>query len=141
MFIGREKELAQLEALYNQDSFNLFLIYGRGGVGKTALLEKFCKNKSAIFFTATYEESSRANLNRFSEKVLKHYDDYEHEPFLFWGSALSYIKDKQEDSRIVIVIDDFTALAERDAAFLSVLKNSIEQDLKDSKILIILSKI
>ena len=134
MFIGRKKELADLENLYGQDSFRLFVIYGRGGMGKTTLLKEFCRNKSAIFFTASNEESSRANLNRFSGQVLKHYKDEEHEPFLFWRSALSYIKDKQEDSRIVIVIDDFTVLAEGDAAFLSVLKNSIEQDLKNRKV-------
>ncbi len=139
MFIGRKKELADLENLYGQDSFRLFVIYGRGGMGKTTLMQEFCKNKNAIFFTASQEESSRANLNRFSGQVLKHFNDEEHEPFLFWRSALSYIKDKQEGSRIVIVIDDFSVLVDRDAAFLSVLKNSIEQDLKDSKILMILS--
>lgn len=51
VFIGREKELADLEELYLQDKFQLFVLYGRRRVGKTTLLNEFCKNKNAIFYS------------------------------------------------------------------------------------------
>ena len=38
VFIGREKELADLEELYLQERFQLFVLYGRRRVGKTTLL-------------------------------------------------------------------------------------------------------
>lgn len=38
IFIGREKELTELNDLYIQDKFQLFVLYGRRRVGKTALL-------------------------------------------------------------------------------------------------------
>ena len=38
MFIGREKELAILDNLYNSDKFEFAVIYGRRRVGKTALI-------------------------------------------------------------------------------------------------------
>lgn len=37
VFIGREKELADLEELYLQERFQLFVLYGRMRVGKTTL--------------------------------------------------------------------------------------------------------
>ena len=40
IFIGREKELADLEELYIQEKFQLFVLYGRRRVGKTTFLEK-----------------------------------------------------------------------------------------------------
>ena len=43
VFIGREKELADLEELYLQERFQLFVLYGRRRVGKTTLLNEFCK--------------------------------------------------------------------------------------------------
>ena len=50
MFIGREKELAQLNALYNSGKFEFAVIYGRRRVGKTALINEFIKVKDSIFF-------------------------------------------------------------------------------------------
>ena len=47
VFIGREKELADLEGLYLQDRFQLFVLYGRRRVGKTTLLNEFCKNNAS----------------------------------------------------------------------------------------------
>lgn len=50
VFIGREKELNDLNTLYRQDKFQLFVLYGRRRVGKTTLLNEFCKGKDAIFY-------------------------------------------------------------------------------------------
>ncbi len=52
MFIGREKELAELNRLYAENRFQLFVIYGRRRVGKTTLLKEFCKDKPAVFYSA-----------------------------------------------------------------------------------------
>lgn len=60
VFIGREKELADLEELYLQERFQLFVLYGRRRVGKTKLLNEFCKDKDAIFYLA---ELSNNKLN------------------------------------------------------------------------------
>lgn len=45
MFIGREKELATLNRLYNSDKFEFAVIYGRRRVGKTALISHFIQDK------------------------------------------------------------------------------------------------
>ena len=42
MFVGREKELRDLQRLYEEDSFQMFVLYGRRRVGKTTLLNEFC---------------------------------------------------------------------------------------------------
>ena len=49
IFIGRERERNDLNMLYRQDKFLLFVLYGRRRVGKTTLLNEFCKGKDAIF--------------------------------------------------------------------------------------------
>ena len=48
MFIGRERELASLNKLYNSDKFEFVVLYGRRRVGKTALINHFIDGKSAI---------------------------------------------------------------------------------------------
>ena len=51
MFIGRESELEALNQMYMQDRFQLFVLYGRRRVGKTTLLNEFCKGKDSILFS------------------------------------------------------------------------------------------
>ena len=41
MFIGRERELASLNRLYNSGKFEFVVLYGRRRVGKTALINHF----------------------------------------------------------------------------------------------------
>ena len=48
VFIGREKELADLEELYLQGRFQLFVLYGRRRVGKTTLLNEVRSDDSIL---------------------------------------------------------------------------------------------
>lgn len=52
MFIGREKELAMLEGQYAREQYACVILYGRRRVGKTALVNEFCKGKEALVFSA-----------------------------------------------------------------------------------------
>ena len=48
MFIGRERELAQLNKLYHTDFFQFPVIYGRRRVGKTAIINEFITKNNLI---------------------------------------------------------------------------------------------
>ena len=45
MFVGRETELKKLNDMYNGNSFEFAVIYGRRRVGKTTLIKEFIKGK------------------------------------------------------------------------------------------------
>ncbi len=152
MFIGRKKELAELERVYALDGVKLFVIGGASGAGKTTLIEEFCKDKNAIFFTAD-KDNGRANLLRFSHEILSHYNDHEHAPFAFWNSAFKYILDMEEsklewdysspkNSRpidIIVVLEELDELANRDTVFMDMLTKCIEREVEGSNILIIIT--
>ena len=70
MFIGREKELADLNALYATDQFQMPVIYGRRRVGKSTLVHKFIEDKKAVVFTAI-ESTLDRNLELFSKSIYK----------------------------------------------------------------------
>ena len=48
MFIGRTRELAALDRLYQSDRFEFAVIYGRRRVGKTTLINQFINDKKAL---------------------------------------------------------------------------------------------
>ena len=47
-FIGREKELRELEIRFSSDAFEFIVIYGRRRVGKTMLIEQSINNRRCI---------------------------------------------------------------------------------------------
>ncbi|MCD8148774.1 MAG: AAA family ATPase [Clostridiales bacterium] len=49
MFIGRERELKRLNAMYQSDRLEVAIVYGRRRVGKTTLINEFCKEKRTVF--------------------------------------------------------------------------------------------
>ena len=58
VFINREQELDHLEKMYQTQSPELFVLYGRRRIGKTELLLQFYKDKRSInFFASQLKES------------------------------------------------------------------------------------
>lgn len=137
LFIGREKELAALNDLYMQDKFQLFVLYGRRRVGKTTLLNEFCKGKDAIFYSAE-QSNNKLNLDKFSRLVFDFYNENHIEPFSSWKNALSYIDEKQKEKRLVLVIDEFPYLVRKNKALLSELQHLIDHRLKNGKLFMVL---
>ena len=66
MFIGRKKELEQLNGFYEGNNVSVAVVSGSIGVGKTSLLQEFIKDKKAIFFEA-YETTGKHQLERLSQ--------------------------------------------------------------------------
>jgi AAA+ ATPase superfamily predicted ATPase len=52
MFYCREEELGKMNRRYADGNFECIVIYGRRRVGKTALINEFCKDKPVIYFSA-----------------------------------------------------------------------------------------
>jgi len=68
MFLGRKKEISELENLYKSNNFEMIAIYGRRRVGKSSLITYFAQNKPTIYFTARETDCAR-NLAIFSDAL------------------------------------------------------------------------
>ena len=88
LFIGREYEIRQLEKYRNSKESEFVTVYGRRRVGKTTLLNEFCKDKEAIFFPAE-QSNDKLNLEKFSRLVFQYYHEETLEPFASWEKALT----------------------------------------------------
>lgn len=65
MFYCREEELRTMNQRYEKGRFECIVIYGRRRVGKTALINEFCKGKPTVCFSAL-NASSQKNLDAIS---------------------------------------------------------------------------
>ena len=138
MFIGRSRELAKLNELYQSDTFQFPVIYGRRRVGKTALLNEFIKGKDTIFFTGI-ESNAGQNLENFSKSIfaLEH-AALEGSVFASFQAALEYVFRLAETRRIVLVMDEYPYAARASKSLASTLQMLIDQNKDTSKLFLIL---
>ena len=66
MFIGRERETALLSKSFQSPDNAVIVIYGREGIGKTALIRQFVADKPFVYYQA--RELSEREQNRYFEE-------------------------------------------------------------------------
>lgn len=108
MLVNRDKELQTLEQLYARPAFALAAVYGRSGMGKTALLQEFLKDKQGLHFTAM-EAGDVLNLRSFQKQlagVVPQAADCQS-----WEEAFLLLAENVGTQRFVLVLDEFYYLA------------------------------
>ena len=138
MFIGRQRELDELNKRYNSDKFEFMVIYGRRRVGKTALINEFIGNKKAIYFMGV-ESNAKQNLENFSKNILEFTSGIETESsFLSFQAALEYVFRLAEKERIILAIDEYPYVARSSKSLASTLQLMIDKYKDTSKLMLIL---
>jgi AAA+ ATPase superfamily predicted ATPase len=138
MFVGRKFELESLNRSYNRDSFQFSVIYGRRRVGKTTLINEFCRDKKNIYFVAV-ESTAKENLEILSAQILSTLvPDAPKNPFSSFREAIDYVFERAKNERIIFTIDEYPYLAKSDKAVSSVLQAAIDKHQSASKLFLIL---
>lgn len=138
-FLGRRTELAVLEELHASGRPELFVLYGRRRVGKTELLQQFCRGKRAVFFQAA-QLRDRDNLRSFRDALRESLDDPLVDGLEFgdWAAALNFVAERTGDERIVIVLDEFPYLCEGNKGLPSLLQRFWDTRGKSSSLMLVL---
>ena len=139
MFHCRENELYDLNRRYKKGNFECIVVYGRRRVGKTALINEFCKDKPTIFLSAL-NASSQENLEALSKAIYeKNYPGVEFAPiYASFDAAFAEITRMAKEERIVFVIDEYPYLAKADKSISSRLQHVIDHIWKESQLFLIL---
>ena len=140
IFLGRKKEMALLESLYDSNKFEMLILHGRRRVGKSYLLSHFAKlhSDNTVYFTGD-KDSEKNNVQNFCEelnRVLKIGDFLN--SFTTWNDVYSFLKTTEIKDRLVLIIDEFTYLYNSNPAYDSGLQNAIDKILKSKNIFLIL---
>lgn len=87
MFVGREKELVMLNQFYQSGENGIVILYGREGMGKTALVKQFIQGKETVYYQA--RELSEKEQSRYFQEKMKQ------------------VSQAAESRRLVFVVDEF----------------------------------
>jgi len=139
MFYCREEELQTMNRRYQKGKFECIVIYGRRRVGKTALINEFCKDKPTIYFSAL-SASSQENLEALSKAIYicKNPDSVSAPVYRSYEEALDEITTMSEKQRLVFVIDEYPYLAKAEKSFSSRLQHIIDHKWQQGRLYLIL---
>ena len=139
MFYCREEELRTMNRRYEKDRFECIVLYGRRRIGKTALINEFCKKKPTVYFSAL-NASSRENLEALSRAIytFQNPDGANAPTYQSYADALDAITALAAEKRLVFVIDEYPYLAKAEKSISSRLQHIIDHQWQNSRIYLIL---
>ncbi len=121
MFVGRNRELQELNSRFRMKSKQFGIIYGRRRIGKTVLIEQFMKDKAGLVFQAKID-NSYGNLRSFSYAVDKLTGLPKSFVFSGWEEAFDAVLEYFSGKRFVLAIDEYPYIVSQDPSFPSVLQ-------------------
>ena len=135
-FLNRKRELRFFDDMYRRGNAQFVVIYGRRRVGKTELIHEFSKGKPHIYFLAD-KRGTLHNAKRFAKAAAEFYDDAAPEAENF-DDVFSYIIKRKGRGRLILAIDEFSYLVEKDGSLPSVFQLIWDVTLRETDVFLIL---
>ncbi|MDR3282875.1 MAG: ATP-binding protein [Candidatus Methanoplasma sp.] len=125
-FIGRQVELSRLESLYASPNGidRTCAIYGRRRIGKSALIEKFCEGKRAVYVPCVYDSDIRNAALLCG--AMRPYREGLPDSARF-SDALDALWDVCREAKTVVVFDEYPYLAQSMRGASSEMQRFIDQ--------------
>ena len=135
MFIGRKKELRELERLQRRFSASFVVIKGRRRIGKSSLAKALAKEKKFISFTGVAPVEGISKQDQLDEFARQFYSNFKLPPLAFndWGDAFLNLLAQLTDDSTVILLDEISWMGSEDPLFVSKIKIWWDQHLSTYK--------
>lgn len=137
-FIGRTKQLKQLEREIYTDRMSFALIYGRRRIGKSELIKQALKDsqKKSLYYECK-QVSEKSNVDAICDLLSEQFNL----PKLGLDSieeVLDYLFKAAKDEKLVLVLDEYPYLREGIKGMDSILQAKIDQYRENSKLTIVI---
>ena len=126
-FIGRKKELEDLNLLLKKRTSSLVVIRGRRRVGKSRLIQEFVKDKNSWTFVGLppIKMTRERQIDEFLSQLSQNLKIPKIQPSNWnWSECFSFLAAHAQKQKIVIVFDEISWMGSEDPDFLGHLKNA-----------------
>ena len=139
-FIDRDKELELLNEEWNSPGAKFIVLYGRRRIGKTSLLNEFCKGKKGIFHISA-DEYNHVQISEIRQKFSSFFNDdfLRNTDLPDWENLFLYLtRIIPPEKRFYVVLDEFTYLVKNDRSILSKLQRFWDTFLSRTNIFLVI---
>jgi len=141
-FVGRQRELAELDAILNQKGAQFILVYGRRRVGKTTLILYWAERtgRPVIYWAATRDIPIQVRLD-FTRALWSwaHPGSRAAPRFDTWADVFELAARLIGDQPAILIMDEFSYAAESDPSLSSNLQAAWDHLFKDRNATLILT--
>jgi len=139
LFFDRAQELQFLEKHYETQTAELIVIYGRRRVGKTELTLKFSRDKPHIYFLADRRPEPQL-LQELKREMSRYLQDESFAKLAIndWAELFQEFTKWNKNEHVVITVDEFPILIESNRAVTSIFQKIWDQNLKNTRTMLIL---
>lgn len=141
-FVGRQRELDDLNAVLAEPGAQFILVYGRRRVGKTTLILQWARatGRPVIYWMATRDTPAQIRRS-FTRAVWAwaHPDSQAAPTFESWGEILETTARLIGDQPAILIMDEFSYAAESDPALPSNLQAAWDHLFKDGHATLVLA--
>ena len=136
MFL-RKEECEALEKIYDNDSAELVIIYGRRRLGKTTLVLEFLKGKEGVYLYTPRGDINRI-INYYADSMVKQLGIKLIGRITNFKEFLDAIYEVSSKRKVVVIIDEFQRLHEADETSMTILQDYWDRSLRKTKIKLLL---
>ncbi len=147
-FVGREYEKANLLSEFERPRASLIVMHGRRRVGKTRLLQEFCRDKHSLWIEGLEKGTPQEQRTHF----IKQLAEQTKQPFLSrsscsdWTEAFDCLKElfsvlkksKRKTEKLILVLDEFPWLISQDEKTVALFKYYWDNFFKQHNLMIVL---
>src|ERR1700722_1785333 len=110
IFVGREEELQELEALLKKKSASFVVVKGRRRIGKSRLLEEFSTNKKTYKFTGLAPQDSTTKQSQLDEfaRQLSAVTGLPEVKADDWSKLFALLSREVKTGRVLIILDEIS---------------------------------
>ena len=138
-FIGRKKELQQLQSLFTKKTANLVVIKGRRRIGKSRLIEESARDVKFFAFSGFHPTegiSAQHQRDEFPLQLGRLF--YIPTPFSKdWSELFRTLAHHTQAGQCVILLDEISWMGFKDPTFLGKLKNAWDLHFKKNSELVL----
>lgn len=140
IFIGRNKELAMLKDQTLKKVASLIVLRGRRRIGKSRLIDEFCKPFLSYKFMGLPPSPETTNQDQINEFLRQLSDQLDLPEITLkdWGDVFSFLAKQLPTGRVIIVFDEISWMGSEDPNFSGKLKTIWDTHFKKNDQLILI---
>ena len=124
-FIGRKREMDELERCMQSSRSEFVVIYGRRRVGKTFLVRNYFHDSYTFYYVGAHKQTQKKQLENFAKALFRYGTFDEHPKLSSWSEAfdaLSQLLDQSQTKRKVLFFDEMPWIDNKGSDFVEALE-------------------